>query len=75
MNGPILFLWATVKTVFTHPNQIIRFSIDGNTEEEVRTRLGLLANGKYFGGGMCAAPEAELDNGLLDLLILQEIFI
>ena len=71
--GSILFLWATVKTVFTHPNQTIRFSVDGKPEEEILTRLGLLANGKYFGGGMNAAPEAELDDGLLDLLILREM--
>ena len=73
LGGSSLFLWATVKTVFSHPNQTILFSIDGKPEEKIRTRLGLLANGKYFGGGMYAAPEAELDNGLLDLIILKEI--
>ncbi|GIT04427.1 MAG: hypothetical protein CM1200mP28_16860 [Deltaproteobacteria bacterium] len=29
--------------------------------------------GRYFGGAMLAAPEAELDNGMLDLLMLKEI--
>ena len=66
-------MWATIKTVFTHPNQSIRFRIDDGPEEEICSRLGLLANGRYFGGAMHAAPEAELDDGLLDLLILKEI--
>jgi len=73
LGGSPLFLWATIKTVFTHPNQGIRFRIDDGPEEEICSRLGLLANGRYFGGAMLAAPEAELDNGMLDLLMLKEI--
>ena len=73
LGGSPLFLWATIKTVFTHPNQSIRFRIDDGPEEEIFSRLGLLANGRYFGGAMHAAPEAELDDGLLDLLMLKEI--
>jgi len=73
LGGSPLFLWATIKTVFTHPNQSIRFRIDDGPEEEICSRLGLLANGRYFGGAMHAAPEAELDDGLLDLLMLEEI--
>ena len=66
LGGSPLFLWATIKTVFTHPNQSIRFRIDDGPEEEICSRLCLLANGSYFGGAMHAAPEAELDDGLLD---------
>ena len=73
LGGSPLILWATIKTVFTHPNQSIRFRIDDGPEEEICSRLGLLANGRYFGGAMHAAPEAELDDGLLDLLMLKEI--
>jgi diacylglycerol kinase (ATP) len=73
LGGSPLFLWATIKTVFTHPNQSIRFRIDDGPEEEICSRLCLLANGRYFGGAMHAAPEAKLDDGLLDLLMLKEI--
>jgi len=73
LGGSPLFLWVTIKTVFSHPNQSIRFRIDDGPEEEICSRLGLLANGRYFGGAMHAAPEAELDDGLLDLLMLKEI--
>jgi len=71
----LLFLFSTIKTVFTHPNQRICYTIDGSKWNEIRTRLGVLANGRFFGGGMYAAPEAELDDGFLDLLILKEISI
>ena len=64
---------STIKTVFAHPNQKIFYSIDGSKWYEIRTRLGVLANGRFFGGGMYVAPEAELDDGFLDLLILKEV--
>ena len=66
-------MWATIKTVLTHPNQAVKFQIDDGPEHQIKTRLVLLANGRYFGGGMLAAPEAEIDNGMLDLLMLEEI--
>ena len=73
LKGTPLFLWATIKTVLTHPNQAVKFQIDDGPEQQIQTRLGLLANGRYFGGAMLAAPEAVLDNGMLDLLMLKEM--
>tara|TARA_B100000945_G_scaffold320247_1_gene329689 strand:- start:8121 stop:9071 length:951 start_codon:yes stop_codon:yes gene_type:complete len=73
LKGSPLFLWATIKSVLSHPNQLIKFQIDDGQEQHIQTRLGILANGRYFGGGMLAAPEAELDDGMLDLIILKEI--
>ena len=73
LKGTPLFLWATIKTVLTHPNQSVKFRIDDGPEQQIQTRLGLIANGCYFGGSMLAAPEAEIDDGMLDLLMLKEI--
>jgi len=30
----------------------------------------IIGNGRYFGGGMCVAPHARLDDGLLDVIVL-----
>ena len=73
LGGKLLFLFATIKTIFACRNQSIRYSIDGNKWFEIKTRLGVLANGQFFGGGMNVAPKAKLDDGFLDLLILKEI--
>jgi diacylglycerol kinase family enzyme len=32
-----------------------------------------VANGRFFGGGMCIAPEARLDDGLFDVTILGDL--
>jgi diacylglycerol kinase family enzyme len=35
--------------------------------------LVAVANGKYFGGSMMVAPDAELDDGLFDIIIMKDI--
>ena len=66
-------MWATIKTVFTHPNQSIRFRIDDGPEEEISQDSVYWPTDVISGGAMHDAPEAELDDGLLDLLMLKEI--
>lgn len=38
-----------------------------------RTWLCAFANGKYYGGGMKIAPDAEPDDGLLDVVIVEDV--
>ena len=45
---------------------------DGNVVESELT-LTAIANGKYCGGGFKAAPEAELDDGILDICSIKKV--
>jgi len=36
---------------------------------EVETALVAIGNGRFFGSGMMVLPEAELDDGLFDVLV------
>lgn len=47
-------------------------TVDGQ-EREVRGMLVCLANGRAFGGGMKVAPDADVEDGLLDVVIVHEI--
>ncbi|HIZ98331.1 MAG TPA: YegS/Rv2252/BmrU family lipid kinase [Candidatus Janibacter merdipullorum] len=47
-------------------------TVDGE-EREVRGMLACIANGRAFGGGMKVAPDADVEDGLLDLVIVHEI--
>ncbi|HSE36643.1 MAG TPA: diacylglycerol kinase family lipid kinase, partial [Blastocatellia bacterium] len=38
-------------------------------EIEISSNLIVAANGKFAGGGMMLAPHAELDDGLLDIIV------
>jgi diacylglycerol kinase (ATP) len=44
--------------------------LDGECLYDGELLLAAVANGRYFGGGMCIAPEAKMDDGLLDLVII-----
>lgn len=35
--------------------------------------MGMVANGKYFGSGMCVAPEAEVDDGWMDVILVEKM--
>ena len=49
------------------------FSIDGRPAEG-RYLLGAACNTRHVGSGMCLAPGARLDDGLLDLVLIQHAF-
>jgi len=46
-----------------------RLELDGEVEE-LRGMLVSVANGSSFGGGMRIAPDASMDDGLLDVVVL-----
>ncbi len=47
-------------------------TVDG-VRHETRAMLVVVANGPSYGGGMQVAPDAEFDDGLVDVMILHEI--
>ena len=71
-----LMCWAWVtrccagwRTLEAHDNEP-----DGTmTEEEGEHLLALVANGRYYGGGFMAAPVAQTDDGLLDILMAKKV--
>ena len=52
----------------------LRWEICGERSEwSGRAWLCAFANGKYYGGGMKIAPKAEPDDGLLDIIIVEDV--
>lgn len=50
----------------------VRLDVDGIGEEFDLAEM-VVANGRYFGGGMLASPNAELDDGLLDVHVVSGV--
>jgi diacylglycerol kinase (ATP) len=44
---------------------------DGREKILTKLTMGVIANGKYLGGGIQAAPNANVSDGLLDTVILK----
>ena len=70
-SGQMLFIWHTIRELIRYRFQDVRITVDGAPPIEARIAVVAAANGRYFGGGMMIAPGAELDDGLLDLVIFR----
>ena len=73
LGGKASFFIGTIKAFAVYRNQRVRVSFDGGAPEEMVINNVAVANGRFFGGGMMIAPEAELDDGLLDVVILGDL--
>jgi diacylglycerol kinase (ATP) len=66
------YLLGTLVTLLTYRNRDISLVIDGETAER-RVCTVIMNNGRYGGGGMHTAPGASVDDGLFDVLIIDDI--
>ena len=73
MGGRVAFLMGTVRAMMQYKNQPVRVSIDGEPFIEERVVNVAIANGRYFGAGMKIAPDAELDDGLFDIVSIGDM--
>jgi YegS/Rv2252/BmrU family lipid kinase len=72
LGGTPAFLWATVATFAGWKNVPFRVTIDGEQRELVANNT-IVANGRYFGGGMKIAADARTDDGLLDAIVFGDV--
>lgn len=70
--GRLTFLLASAVSLLTWQNRRLRVEFDGETEE-LTAQQAVVANARYYGGGMCIAPHAEPDDGLLDLVLVGDV--
>jgi YegS/Rv2252/BmrU family lipid kinase len=72
LGGKASYLWATVAVFSRWHNDEVRVTVDGE-QRSGRMHDVIVANGRYFGGGMMICPEAEPDDGLLDVLMIGDL--
>lgn len=70
MKGLWPYLLGVIFSMVNHRDVDISLTVDG-TEQRLSVLLVAVSNGVCFGGGMKVAPDAEIDDGLLDLLIIR----
>lgn len=66
------YLAGLLSALLLYKNKAVTLLIDGEASEK-KVCTVLLNNGKYGGGGMFAAPGADLSDGLLDVLIIGDL--
>ena len=66
------FLRSTLICLMRHGARRIWLHCDGLAQEFVVRNIAV-ANGRYHGGGMCVAPEALADDGLLHVTVIGDL--
>jgi len=66
------YLTGLLSTLLFYRNKNISLTVDGSAAERKICTV-LMSNGKYGGGGMFAAPDADPTDGLLDVLIIGDL--
>ena len=69
IRGTAVFLGISLKALTTFGGRPIRLTLDGEAAE-MQIQNVVIANGRYFGGGMRIAPGADLDDGWFDVVVL-----
>jgi diacylglycerol kinase (ATP) len=68
--GRFAFAVATARATWSYKNQRVQLVFDGADRVEVTINTVAVANGRYFGGAMMVAPNAELDDGMFDVVAM-----
>ena len=66
IRGPLVYAYAALKALAAWKPATFTLDLDGS-RVQVTGYTVAAANSKAYGGGMLAAPDAELDDGLLDV--------
>jgi diacylglycerol kinase (ATP) len=72
LRGPLIYFYSVIHTLITFVPPRMRVVWDGG-EFEGKVMFAVVNNLPRFGGGMRIAPDARVDDGLLDLVIVKEV--
>lgn len=68
IGGSARFAAAAIAALGRYKNIAVSLRLDGR-EMKINSNLIIVANGRFAGGGMMLAPHADLDDGLLDVIV------
>jgi YegS/Rv2252/BmrU family lipid kinase len=72
--GPKLsFALGSIGAILRGGTTAVRVRVDERTIFEGPVSLVVAANGRHFGGGMRIAPEARIDDGVLDVIVVEDL--
>lgn len=73
LRGRANFAVSTLQQVMDLDPVMLKVRFDDGPESKLQTIAFCVANSRYFGGGMMIAPDASLNDGLLDVVNIGDI--
>ncbi|MDZ4164281.1 MAG: diacylglycerol kinase family protein [Smithellaceae bacterium] len=72
--GPFLsFIWSTIVSILCYGKKTVQLEVDDHYSERVLIWNIAVANGRYHGGGMLVAPEADLEDGVFHVVVIGDL--
>ena len=68
--GQFTFAFHSAVGMLRYRNRTVRIMVDSAADEIATISTIAVANGQFFGGGMKVAPDAFVDDGLFDIVVL-----
>ena len=72
LKGKALYNFAAYRTLLTYKPKIFKLKYDG-IERNINVMMMVVANLKYYGGGMKIAPGANAFDNLLDICVIKKM--
>ena len=73
LTGMAAYLAAIMITLIDYRIPKVRIQIDDQEAFEQSTTMTAITNGRCFGSGFWVCPEAQVDDGLLDVMVTQSV--
>jgi YegS/Rv2252/BmrU family lipid kinase len=73
VGGRVAFFLGSLRATLSYKSAPVRVKVDGKTVLEAPILNVAIANGRYFGGGMMIAPDADPSDGLFDVVALYDM--
>ncbi|MCS6874169.1 MAG: diacylglycerol kinase family lipid kinase [Pyrinomonadaceae bacterium] len=73
IRGRVSFALSTLQEIISANSVRLRICLDSDREGIINTLNFCICNARFFGGGMKIAPNAKLDDGLLDVVNIGDI--
>ncbi len=73
ISGSMAYILGVLTAVLRMKKYKLRIKINGSEIIEKDMLLSIFANGAFYGGGMLPAPEAKMNDGLLDFCFVDKV--
>lgn len=69
--GRSAFLWATFRVLLGYRGRTVQVALNGGAPAEYHVTNVAVGNGRFHGGGMHPCPTAVMDDGVLEVTIIE----
>ncbi len=73
LGGFVAYARGAVAELFRYKGKAMIIEVDGKELTRSRLLCAVVANTRWEGGGMCVAPDAKPDDGMLDVVVVEDL--